>query len=255
MGRTRWEKEFRFLRNWAISNRDGFGMIVSAIIVAGGSGTRMEHPIRKQYILLGNRPILSHTLEVFTTCGLIRDIILVIPQGDVEYCKINVLPHARGAGKVVLVTGGEVRQESVYSGLKAVEGTDGIVLIHDGVRPFVHTDLISTLIEVAEQEGACIPGIPAFDTLKKVNRSGVVKETMERGSVCLVQTPQAFQYSLIRKAHDVASKEGFLGTDDASLAERMGYPVRLIQGRKDNIKITTQEDLELAHAILFSKSD
>lgn len=228
-------------------------MTVSAIIVAGGKGVRMEHHLRKQYVMLGDRPILSHTLGAFTASDLIHQIILVIPHGDAGYCKTDVLPHVRNAGKVIMVAGGEERQDSVYFGLKAVEEKDGIALIHDGVRPFVRMDLIKALIEGAEKEGACIPGIPAFDTLKKVNQFGMIDETVEREGFYLAQTPQAFQYSLIRKAHDAAKDEDFRGTDDASLAERLGFPVRLIQGCLDNIKITTKEDFKLANAILFSK--
>ncbi|MFO7560710.1 MAG: 2-C-methyl-D-erythritol 4-phosphate cytidylyltransferase [Desulfobacterales bacterium] len=230
-------------------------MTVSAIIVAGGKGVRMGHHLRKQYVALGDRPILSHTVGVFTACDLVHDIILVIPHGDAEYCKTDVLPHVKNAGKVKLVSGGAERQDSVYSGLMAVEDRDGIVLIHDGVRPFVREDFIKALIDGAEKEGACIPGIPAFDTLKKVNRFGMIDGTAERQGLHLAQTPQAFQYPLIRKAHDAAKDENFSGTDDASLAERLGFPVRVIQGRLDNIKITTKEDLKLANAILFSGFD
>jgi len=228
-------------------------MTVAAIIVAGGKGTRMEHHPRKQYVMLGDRPILSHTLGVFTACDLVHKIIVVIPKGDAGYCKTDILPHVKNAGKVTMVAGGEERQDSVYFGLKAVEDKDGIVLIHDGVRPFVRMDLIKALIEGAEKEGACIPGVPAFDTLKKVNRFGMIEETAEREGLYLAQTPQAFQYPLIIKAHDAAKDEDFSGTDDASLAERLGFPVRLIQGCPDNIKITTKEDLKLANAILFSR--
>jgi len=213
----------------------------------------MEHHLRKQYVMLGDCPILSHTLGAFTACDLVHKIILVIPPGDAGYCKTDVLPHVRNARKVTMVTGGEERQDSVYFGLKAVEDKDGIVLIHDGVRPFVRMDLIKALIECAAKDGACIPGIPAFDTLKKVSQFGMIDETVERKRLYLAQTPQAFQYSLIRKAHDAAKDEDFSGTDDASLAERLGFPVRLIQGCLDNIKITTKEDFELANAILFSK--
>jgi len=228
-------------------------MTVTAIIVAGGKGVRMEHRLRKQYVMLGGRPILSHALGVFTACDLVHKIIVVIPKGDAGYCKTDLLPHIKNAGKVTIVAGGEERQDSVYLGLKAVEDTDGIVLIHDGVRPFVRMDLIKALIEGAEKEGACIPGVPAFDTLKKVNRFGMIEETAEREGLYLAQTPQAFQYSLIKKAHDAAKDEDFSGTDDASLAEWLGFPVRLIRGCPDNIKITTKEDLKLASAILFSR--
>jgi len=124
------------------------------------------------------------------------------------------------------------------------------VLIHDGVRPFIDHGLIEALIETAQADGACIPGIRAFETLKKVKDSGVIERTIDRAGIFFAQTPQAFRFALIKKAHDAAKKAGYSGTDDASLVEKLGVPVKMIPGSRDNIKITTKEDLEIAAAML-----
>ncbi len=224
-------------------------MAISTIIVAGGSGKRMGHPTRKQYLLLNGRSILNITLHAFLCCGFVKKIVLVIPEEDIEFCQKSVLSGIEHGDRVILVKGGEERQDSVYNGLLALDDKDGIVLIHDGVRPFISCDMIKALSEEAEKSGACIPCIPAFDTLKKISDSGVVEETVKRDGIFFAQTPQAFKYELIRKAHDAAREEGYLGTDDASLLERMGLQVSVITGNRNNIKITTKEDLQLGEAI------
>lgn len=223
---------------------------MSAIIVAGGKGIRMGTPVRKQYLELAGRPILSHTVERFTTCGYCDHVMLVVPPGDSEYCRNEVLARVDQAEMVTIVTGGAERQDSVYCGLNAVPAKDGIVLIHDGVRPFVYRDQIQSLIACAEEKGACIPGIAAFDTLKKADQRGCITQTLDRNGIWLAQTPQAFQYRLIRKAHEIARERNFLGTDDASLVEQIGHDVFILPGNRDNIKITAPEDLKTAEAIL-----
>jgi 2-C-methyl-D-erythritol 4-phosphate cytidylyltransferase len=151
---------------------------------------------------------------------------------------------------VNLVGGGAERQDSVFIGLKAIKSDDGIVLIHDGVRPFVRQEHIVACIKGGAAHGACILGIPAFDTVKKVNSTNEITQTLKRDALWLAQTPQAFQLKLIKKAHEAAKQEGFIGTDDASLVERLGEVVKIIPGSRRNIKITNQEDLKLAHALL-----
>lgn len=221
-----------------------------AIIVAGGSGLRMKHRLRKQYLLLGNQPVLSHTLQAFLRCENIHAICLVVPHDDIDFCRQNILP-ALSKKEISVVSGGQERQHSVYNGLCAIDAAaDDIVLIHDGVRPFVSSELISACIAGAAESGACIPGISAFDTLKQVSESGFIEKTPDRQKIRLAQTPQAFCYDLIRNAHDTARLEGVIGTDDASLAERLGHKVKLIPGSRLNIKITSPEDLMLAKAIL-----
>lgn len=225
-------------------------MHVSAIIVAGGKGIRMRAPVRKQYLMLDGRPILSHTVNRFTTCGYCDHVILVIPPEDSVYCRSEVLSRVEHAEMVTVVSGGAERQDSVYSGLNAVPSTDGIVLIHDGVRPFVTRNQIQDLIACAAEKGACMLGIAAFDTLKEADARGCIQRTLDRNNVYLAQTPQAFQYHLIKKAHEIARERNFTGTDDASLVEQSGHDVFILPGNRDNIKITAPEDLKIAEAII-----
>lgn len=223
---------------------------VSAVIVAGGKGVRMHSDLRKQYLMLGDLPIISHTLAAFDSCPLINRIYLVIPEIDFDFCNKNILAPICLTSDIQLVSGGKERQESVYNGLSAITHKVDIVVIHDAVRPFVTPKQINACIHGAQEEGGCIVGIPANDTLKKVDTDAYVIDTMQRVNIWQAQTPQAFAYHLIKKAHDVALSEGFTGTDDASLVERLGKRVKIIFGSPYNIKITNPEDLSIAHAIL-----
>lgn len=223
-------------------------MRVSAIIVAGGKGLRMKETTRKQYLLLGDRPILTHTLAVFDTCDAVNEIFLVIPEPDFDFCRGHILSFFKK--EIRLVPGGKERQDSVYNGLSALDSDTDIVLIHDGVRPFVQQEQIRACIRCAELSGACILGIPAFDTLKQIADSGHIESTLSRDKIWLAQTPQAFRYDLILAAHESARAAGYAGTDEASLLERMGKKVKIISGSRYNIKITAPEDLKLAEAII-----
>ncbi len=227
--------------------------MVSAIIVAAGKGTRMHNVQRKQYLSLAGLPILTRTLVVFDKCDLVEQIVLVIPQDDINFCHKNVLKPAGLTGKIILAAGGERRQDSVFSGLKAVDPGCSIVVIHDGVRPFLRNAQLIRCIEGALESGACILGVPAYETLKQVNASDHIVGTLQRDDVWLAQTPQAFRYDLICKAHDRARMEGYAATDDASLVERLGHAVKIITGSRDNIKITTREDLEMARGLVQAK--
>ena len=224
--------------------------MVTAIIVAAGKGTRMQDVQRKQYLLLAGLPILTRTLVVFDKCERVEQIILVIPQDDFSFCEKNILKPAGLTGRILLVPGGERRQDSVFNGLKAVDPGCSIVVIHDGVRPFLQNDQLIACIEGARESGACIMGLPAYETLKQVNASDHIIKTLKRDDVWLAQTPQAFRYDLIRKAHDRARVEGYSATDDACLVERLGGTVKIIAGSRNNIKITIKEDLEMAQSIL-----
>jgi 2-C-methyl-D-erythritol 4-phosphate cytidylyltransferase len=223
---------------------------VHAIIVAAGKGIRMSDAVRKQYIELDGIPMLSRTLGVFNGCELIDRIIMAVPGDDIDFCRNKIIPAANLKKETVLVIGGSRRQDSVYSSLKAIETDDGIVLIHDGVRPFVNPEDLVVCINGAREHGACILGIPAYDTVKHVNAKNEIVETQKRETLWLAQTPQAFQLRLIKRAHEMAKAEGFRGTDDASLVERLGEIVKIMPGSRSNIKITNQEDLKLARAIL-----
>ena len=223
--------------------------MVSAIIVAAGKGVRMKDTVRKQYLLLSGRPVLGHTLLAFDACNLIDNIFLVVPEEDLDYCSNDILSFLNLQKKVVLVSGGVERQNSVYNGLMAIDNTDCTVVIHDGVRPFVFSEQLAACVIEAKESGACILGIPACDTLKQVDDSGGIDKTIERNDIWLAQTPQAFQYAVIKEAHEDARKEGYTGTDDALLVERLGKKVKIIRGSRFNIKITTREDLQLARSL------
>lgn len=224
--------------------------MIGAVIVAGGSGSRMQSSVKKQYLALDGRPILSHTLMAFDANSVIDQILLVVPADDVDYCRTDIVASLRPTHDIHVVAGGPARQVSVLNGLAAMGPSDGIVMIHDGVRPFVRSSLIDACLGGAKASGACIPAIPATDTLKQVDENGMVLKTLDRRQIRLAQTPQTFAIGLIRRAHQLASQHGFAATDDASVAEFAGETVTVVPGDRDNIKITTPEDLAIARSIL-----
>jgi len=229
--------------------------MVYALIVAGGKGARLKSPQPKQYLLLAGVPILTRTLQAFGACDRIDRIIVVVPPADIAFCREAIIPPAGLRKSIQVVAGGSRRQDSVYNGLAAIEGDDSIVAIHDGVRPLAAAETIAACVEAARVHGACIPGVPAWETLKQVSAPGIVASTLPREQVWLAQTPQVFRTGIIRAAHAQARQEGFLGTDDACLVERLGQEVRIVLGQRRNIKITTPEDLAIAEALWKSAAD
>lgn len=232
--------------------------MASAIILACGKGIRMGAPIAKQYLILKGCPIVVHTLRVFLSCAEINNIYLVIPEKDKDYCKTKILDLYGFTDRVTLVSGGERRQDSVYNALNRIhdDNHENIVVIHDGVRPFVTNEQIIKTIDKAVRYGSCILTVPVFDTIKKINNDCFIEKTIDRKNLYLAQTPQSFQYHIIQHAHEEAKKSDFSGTDDASLLEWLGFNVKIVKGSQLNIKITTPEDLVLAEAIfLFYKND
>lgn len=221
-----------------------------AIIVAGGQGLRMKSDVRKQYLELSGIPVLARTLNAFNDSPDISRILLVVPQEDFDFVTKNILPCIKPAKEIRLVPGGKERQDSVYNGLREIRDEPSIVAIHDGVRPFITNHDISMCIEAAGKFGAGILGVPAMDTLKQVTDDSFIVKTIARETIWLAQTPQAFQFRLIKAAHEAAKQNGIQGTDDASLVEAMGESVKMVPGNKYNIKITTPEDLKFAEAIL-----
>ncbi len=221
----------------------------SAIIVAGGAGKRMGAGMRKQYLRLGGLPVLSRTLLAVDACPMISRICLVVPKEDHDYIRRHVLSPIPLRSEIQMISGGEKRQASVYNGLSALTDTGGVVIIHDGVRPFITVNQIEACICAAKEAGACILGIPVSDTLKSV-KDAYISSTPRRDCLWLAQTPQGFAFELIQKAHENALAKGFSGTDDASLVEYSGHRVKVIRGSSRNIKITTPEDLRMAEAIL-----
>jgi 2-C-methyl-D-erythritol 4-phosphate cytidylyltransferase len=228
-----------------------------AIIVAAGMGLRMGAKTKKQYLYLEGIPILSRTIMAFDTCDKVHEIVLVIPKQDHEYCKNNIIDPFGFTKKIHLVDGGNQRQDSVLNGLKHVRNAKNsakeiIVLIHDGVRPFVNQDLIEDSIQNAIEHGACIPGVKITDTIKQVMPDSSIQKTLNRQSLYAAQTPQTFKFDLIWRAFDHSQKTCFSGTDDASILEHFGHKVIIIKGSKLNVKITTKQDLVLGKYLLNS---
>jgi len=223
--------------------------ICTAVIVAAGKGKRMGTEISKQFLPLCGKEILAHTVEKFEKAEKIRDIILVTGEDSLQ--DVQDMTQEYGWKKIrSIVAGGKERQDSVWNGLQEVSVDAEIVLIHDGVRPFVTEDILNLSMETAMEMGGCVAGVPAKDTIKVCNSENIAVDTPDRSTLWQIQTPQTFRRELIMKAYEQAKEDGFVGTDDASLAEYSGYPVKVIMGSYRNIKITTKEDLLIGEAFL-----
>jgi 2-C-methyl-D-erythritol 4-phosphate cytidylyltransferase len=211
--------------------------------------------VAKQFMDLEGRPLLAVTLENFERCSAVESVVLVVPQDAVFYCKDEIIGRY-GLGKVrQVIPGGRRRQDSVRLGVEAVQEPCELVLIHDGVRPFVRPEFITRIITAAAGNRAVVPALPVKETVKEVGPDGRVVGTPDRRNFWLVQTPQAFRYDDILTAHRRAVDENWEElTDDALHLERMGIPVTVVVGLEENIKITTPYDLELARFILRRKN-
>ncbi len=231
-------------------------MKASVLIPAAGMGRRMGTSTNKQYLDLSGKPILAHTLALFDNHPLIEHIYLIVPPDDFSYCREQIIERYGFSRVRRIVAGGAERQDSVRNGLIALE-EDGYdqsqrpVLIHDGARPLFDPSLLSELIRIVRESGACVVGVPVKDTIKDIENN-VISASPERKRLWQAQTPQGFQYRLIREAFDRADADNFIATDDASLLERIGQPVLMLEGNYRNIKVTTPEDLVIAMALLDS---
>ena len=222
---------------------------VTAVIVAGGAGRRMGGDVPKQYLPIGGVPILAWTAAAFERSPVVDEIVLVVPESDLAFVADGIVDafHLRKVRRIV--AGGTTRQESVVEGLAAIRGEEGVVLVHDGVRPFVSERIIADAAQCAAQRGAALVAIPITDTVKRVNDRREVVETIPREELWAAQTPQAFRVSLLRSAVDRAKRDGLCATDETMLVERLGIPVPIVPGEPDNIKITTPADLARAEEI------
>ena len=221
----------------------------TAIIMAAGKGKRMQTAVSKQFLPACGKEILAWTVDVFEKSPLVDTILLMASADGKE--DVQHLWDNYGWKKVAAVLeGGKERQNSVANGLAAVGEDTDIVLIHDGVRPFVTEEMIADSIAAAQAYGGAVIGVPAKDTIKVCSADGLAVETPDRSTLWQIQTPQTFQRSLIVDAYEKAEKDGFLGTDDASVAEFAGHQVKVVMGSYRNIKITTKEDLVIAEAFL-----
>lgn len=226
-----------------------------AIVLAAGRGKRMQSDVAKQYMLVKGKPVLYYSLKAFED-SVADEIILVTAESEITYCKEEIVERY-GFHKVVkIVAGGKERYHSVYNGLKACEDA-GVVLIHDGARPFVDNDIIVRNINMVKEYGACVTGMPVKDTIKIADENGFVKETPRRDLIWAIQTPQTFRYELIKKSYDLFFEKEeencnkYSVTDDSMMAEIFGgLKVKLVEGSYNNVKITTPEDMMLAETIL-----
>lgn len=229
-------------------------MKADAIIVSAGKGQRFIEGKKKQYYLLEGKPILAHTLDQFETCPLVRSTLLVVSEEDMDYTLKEIVEKYKYRKIAQIVPGGKRRQDSVKNGMDALAKAVDIVMIHDGVRPFVTRAMIEDSIHSAERFGAVVVAMPVKDTIKMSHPDGTVLKTLDRESLWQTQTPQTFYAKVIREAYVKAAEDGFAGTDDASLVERLGVKVHILPGSYTNIKITTQEDLILARLFLKMKA-
>ena len=222
----------------------------TAIVLAAGSGKRMGTKVHKQYLLMGEKPVLYYSLRAFEDSRLIDEIILVCGAGEEDYCRREIV-EKYGISKVrKIIAGGAERYNSVWNGLQ--ETKEGCVYIHDGARPFVDDKMIERAYECVSEYHACVAGMPSKDTVKIAAHGNVVSETPDRSSVWIVQTPQVFDAGLIKKAYAMLMDQDEINvTDDEQM---LGCPVRLFYGSYENIKITTPEDLEIAEVFLKRKS-
>lgn len=219
------------------------------VIVAAGTGSRMKKDINKQFIKLKNKEIVAHTIEKFYNSENIDDIVVVIREDEEEYFNKNI-KEKYGFTNIKVAHGGNERQDSVFNGIKMLKKECEVVLIHDGARPFVTDDIIKRSINKGNEHNAIVVGVKVKDTIKVVSDNGNIVDTPNRSYLWAVQTPQVFKYDIITKAYEDAYNNNYYGTDDAMLVERIGYNVKMIEGSYNNIKITTQEDLEFGEQIL-----
>jgi 2-C-methyl-D-erythritol 4-phosphate cytidylyltransferase len=222
------------------------------LVPAGGSGSRFGAAQPKQFLPLAGQPILLHSLRLFERCALVDDVIIAAPAGRED--DVRRLIQSAGLGKARrVVTGGSDRQSSVWAALREVEGTHGVVGVHDAARPLLTLEHLTGMLEAAVQYPAQVMAVPVKDTIKIVGEGGIVVQTPDRATLWAAQTPQVFHLDLLRRAHLNAQATGLVGTDESQLVEALGVPVRIYPGSPENFKITTAQDLPLAELILAGR--
>lgn len=228
--------------------------MVTAIFPAAGKGKRMHSETNKVFMKLGGVPILVRTLQKFSQCREIDQLIVVVAAAEVKLVE-ETLQHVPKLKPWKVVTGGAERQDSVWLGIQAMENpaADDIVLVHDAARPLIETDVIEATIAMVREKGAAIAAVPAKNTIKFCSPEGEVISTPDRKCMQEVQTPQGFRYDILAEANKKAIEDNFLGTDDASLVERTGVTVYIVPSSYRNIKITTPEDMVIASALLMNE--
>ncbi|HEY8486224.1 MAG TPA: 2-C-methyl-D-erythritol 4-phosphate cytidylyltransferase [Limnochordales bacterium] len=241
-------------------------MRVAAVVVASGEGQRMAErwrfspfagvlsvPVAKQFLPVLGRPLVYYSLDVFDRCEAVEGVVLVVRAGDVEYAWREVVRRYRLRKVMDVVPGGSTRRRSVHAGLRALKSLEppwDLVVVHDGVRPLVTQQLVLQTVEQACRYGAATVGTPAEETVKLVDQRGLVFMTPDRRRLWNIQTPQAFRFELLWQAHERAEAWGLEATDDCTLVEALGQPVRVLAGSRANLKVTVPEDLVMVEALL-----
>lgn len=214
------------------------------IIVCSGIGKRMNSNVPKQFIKVNDKPIVCYTIDKFENCNYIDETIIVTNKEYIDYFKNSIINDYNYKKISAVIEGGKERLNSVYNGINYIEyNEDSIVLIHDGVRPFIDEKDIINIIEETKIYNACILGVKVKDTVK-ICKDGFIQTTPNRENIWLAQTPQAFKYNIIKEAYEYAFNNNLFVTDDASVVENFGFKVKIIEGSYSNIKITTKEDLK-----------
>ncbi|RPI05502.1 MAG: 2-C-methyl-D-erythritol 4-phosphate cytidylyltransferase [Ignavibacteriae bacterium] len=222
---------------------------VSVIVPAAGSGTRIGGDIKKQFLPLKGKPIIVQTLQQFEHCPDVDEVALALPESAMSEME-SMVERYRLHKVSKMVMGGAKRQDSVRNVLNRLNVNDSdIILVHDGVRPFIEAKRITHLIKVCKEYDAAVLAVQPKDTIRRSTGGGFFDQTLDRTALWLIQTPQAFRAKLLLKAFEKAKKEKFYSTDEAALVERLGVKIRIVEGSYDNIKITTPEDLELGMLI------
>lgn len=223
--------------------------MVSVIFPAAGQGRRMQAGVNKVFLELGGRPMLVRALLTFSACPEVGELIVAAAADEVEFLR-GALAKVPGLKPWKVTAGGEERQYSVFNALHEVSHEAEFILVHDAARPLVTGAVIEAVIRAAKESGAAVAAVREKNTVKVVGEDGFVQTTPDRAMLWEVQTPQGFRRDILLRAHFRATEDGFLGTDDASLVERLGEPVRVAEGDYRNIKVTTPEDLLLVEAFL-----
>lgn len=226
---------------------------VAAVIAAGGTGTRMNTAVPKQFLEIAGKPILLHTIETIASLEEIRQIIVALPEEHLQAATAIVNRQPINA-EVQCVPGGPNRQESVRCGVRHVHPDTDVIMVHDAVRPICDCSVMRRVLDAAWMKGAAIPGLPATETIQRVSRKGRVLATPPRQELFAIQTPQAFHAGILKLALDRAHREGFLGTDESSVVRWAGHPVVVVPGSPDNIKITHPLDLDIAGLLISKRS-
>ncbi|WP_324716961.1 2-C-methyl-D-erythritol 4-phosphate cytidylyltransferase [Carboxydochorda subterranea] len=242
-----------------------------AVVVAAGQGRRMQDrwqgsvtmgfvsmPVAKQFLPVQGKPLVWWALDVMERADVIDSVVLVVPEGNVEWVRGEIVERLHLSKVHSVVAGGVTRQESVFRALQHLQASSAscdYVVVHDGVRPLVSEAEVASVLEEARRYGAATLGVPARETIKVVDPKGLVVLTPQRDRLWSIQTPQAFRFRLLVEAHAMARARGYAGSDDCSLVEALGEPVRVVAGSQANIKVTCPEDLVMVEALLARRRE